>query len=159
MKSANVAIIGTRFMGKAHSNAWGSAASFFGLELKPVMKVACDLDKAETAAFADKWGWQTVETDWRKVVERPDVDIVDICVPSYLHQEIAVAAAQNGKHVFCEKPISLTLAGAMEMYAAAEKAGVLHYLNHNYRRVPAVALAKRLIECGRLVAAWAHHWL
>ena len=121
MKTTNVAIIGTRFMGKAHSNAWSSAAKFFQLDLKPVMKVACDLDQTETAAFADKWGWQAVETDWRKVVQRPDVDIVDICVPSYLHQEIAVAAAQNGKHIFCEKPIALTLAGAREMYAAAEQ--------------------------------------
>jgi len=156
MDTTNVAIIGTRFMGKAHSNAWSSAAKFFQLDLTPVMKVACDLDQTETAAFAAKWGWQAVETDWRKVVQRPDVDVVDICVPSYLHQEIAIAAAQNGKHIFCEKPIAITLSGAREMYAAASKAGVLHYLNHNYRRVPAVAFARRLIDEGKV--GQIYHW-
>jgi predicted dehydrogenase len=156
MKTINVAIIGTRFMGKAHSNAWSSAPKFFDLELRPVMKLACDLDPKETSDFAENWGWQGIETDWHKVVERPDIDIIDICTPSFLHQEIAIAAAQNGKHVFCEKPIALTYSGAKEMYAAAEKAGVVHYLNHNYRRVPAVAFAKRLIEEGRI--GQIYHW-
>lgn len=156
MKSINVAIIGTRFMGKAHSNAWSSAPKFFQTELKPVMKVACDLDRNETAAFAENWGWQVVETDWQAVVERADVDVIDICTPSSLHQEIAVAAAQNGKHIFCEKPIALSYAGAKAMYAAAEKAGVVHYLNHNYRRVPAVAFARRLIEEDRIGRIY--HW-
>ncbi len=156
MKSINIAIIGTKFMGKAHSNAWSSAPKFFHLALKPVMKVACDLDEKETADFADRWGWQDVETDWHKVVERPDVDVIDICTPSFLHQEIAIAAAMNGKHIFCEKPIALTYAGAKAMLVEAEKAGVLHYLNHNYRRVPAVAFAKRLIDEGKI--GQIYHW-
>ncbi len=156
MKSVNVAIIGTRFMGKAHSNAWRSAPKFFHLGVKPVMKVACDLDAKEAGDFAELWGWESVETDWHKVVERKDVDVVDICTPTFLHQEIAIAAAKNGKHVFCEKPICLSYAGAREMYEAAEKAGVVHYLNHNYRRVPAVAFAKRLIEQGKIGTIY--HW-
>jgi predicted dehydrogenase len=156
VKTANVAIIGTRFMGKAHSNAWTSAPKFFDLPITPIKKIACDLDAGETTAFAHKWGWETIETDWRKVVEREDVDVVDICAPTFLHRDIAIAAAQNGKNVFCEKPIALTLADAIAMHAEAEKAGVLHYLNHNYRRVPAVAFAKRLIEEGKIGRIY--HW-
>jgi predicted dehydrogenase len=97
-----------------------------------------------------------VEIDWRKVVERKDIDIVDICTPTWLHQEIAVAAAQNGKHIFCEKPITLSYAGAKEMFEAAEKAGIVHYLNHNYRRVPAVTFAKQLIDEGKIGRIY--HW-
>jgi predicted dehydrogenase len=156
LKTVNVGIVGTRFMGRAHSNAWTSAPRFFDLPFLPVKKVVCDLDARETTAFAERWGWDTIETDWRKVVERADVDIVDICAPTFLHEEIAIAAAQHGKHVFCEKPIALTLAGAKAMQAAAEKAGVLHYLNHNYRRVPAVSFAKRLIDDGKIGRIY--HW-
>ena len=156
MKTVNVAMIGAKFMGRAHSHAWSSAPKFFDLALQPVMKVVCAQDLKRTREFADKWGWQDVETDWRRVVERSDVEIVDICTPTYLHKEIAIAAAENGKHLFCEKPITLTYAGAMEMYEAAEKAGVLHYLNHNYRRVPAVAFARRLIEEGKI--GQIYHW-
>jgi len=156
MKTVNIAIIGTKFMGKTHSNAWSSAPKFFNLELRPVMKVVCDLNPKDTTDFANNWGWQEVETDWRKVVERPDIDVIDICTPSFLHQEIAIAAAQNGKHIFCEKPLALTYKGAREMYEAAEKAGILHYLNHNYRRVPAVSYAKRLIDEGRI--GQIYHW-
>jgi predicted dehydrogenase len=156
LKTLNVAIIGTGFMGKAHSNAWGVAPKFFQLGIKPVMKVACDTEVACTAPFANNWGWETIETDWRKVVERKDVDIVDICTPTWLHQEIAIAAAQNGKHIFCEKPITLSYAGAKEMFEAAEKAGVVHYLNHNYRRVPAVTFARQLIDEGKIGRIY--HW-
>jgi predicted dehydrogenase len=156
LKTVNVAIIGVGFMGKAHSNAWNQASKFFNLGLKPVLKVACDPDNNCAAEFADKWGWQECETDWRKVVARPDIDVIDIVTPTFLHQEMAIAAVQNGKHVFCEKPITLTYAGAKEMYEAAEKAGVVHYLNHNYRRTPAVAFAKALIEQGRI--GQIYHW-
>jgi predicted dehydrogenase len=156
MKTVNVAIIGSKFMGKAHSNAWAAAPKFFDLALKPVMKVACDLDPQATAEFASTWGWQEVETDWRKVIERNDVDIIDICTPSSLHHEMVIAAAQHGKHILCEKPIALSYAHAKEMFEAAEKAGVLHYLNHNYRRVPAVTFAKRLIEDGKI--GQIYHW-
>jgi len=156
LKKVNVAIIGTGFMGKAHSNGWRQAPKFFHLGLTPVMKVACDLDKKESSDFAENWGWETAETDWHKVVERLDVDVIDICTPTFLHKEIAVAAVQNGKHVFCEKPITLSYSGAKEMYEAANKAGVVHYLNHNYRRVPAIAFAKKLIEEGKIGQIF--HW-
>ena len=156
MKTVNVAIIGTKFMGKAHSNAWSSAPKFFNLKIKPVLKVACGQDEKATAEFAANWGWGEVESDWRKVVERPDIDIIDICTPTYLHKEIAVSAAQNGKHIFCEKPLALTFSQAKEMYEAAEKAGVLHYVNHNYRRTPAIAFAKKMIEEGKI--GQIYHW-
>ena len=143
-------------MGKAHSNAWGQAPKFFKLGIKPVMKVACDTEKECTSTFANNWGWEDIETDWRKVIERKDVDILDICTPTWLHQEIAIAAAQHGKHIFCEKPICLSYAGAKEMHAAAEKAGVVHYLNHNYRRAPAISFAKQLIDEGKIGRIF--HW-
>jgi predicted dehydrogenase len=152
----NVAIIGTKFMGKAHSNAWLNAPRFFDMGIKPVLKVACGRNEAELRAFADNWGWEDVETDWQKVVERDDVDIIDISVPTHLHRDIAVAAAQNGKHIFCEKPFTSTVGEAREMYEAAKGAGVVHYVNHNYRRCPAVLLAKRLIDEGALGQLF--HW-
>jgi predicted dehydrogenase len=156
LKPVNVAIIGTKFMGKAHSNAWTSAPKFFNLGLKPVLKVACGQDVQATADFAANWGWEETESDWRKVIENKDVDIVDICTPTYLHKEIVIAAAQNGKAIFCEKPVALSYGEAREMYEAAEKAGVLHYLNHNYRRTPAVAFAKQMIDSGKLGRIF--HW-
>ena len=143
-------------MGKAHSNAWSAAPKFFQVGLMPVLKVACGRDEQATIDFANNWGWESVETDWRKVVERDDVDIIDISTPTYLHQEIAVAAAQNGKHIFCEKPIALSYASAREMYEAAEKAGVVHYLNHNYRRAPAITFARQLIDEGKIGTIY--HW-
>jgi predicted dehydrogenase len=143
-------------MGKAHSNAWSQVPKFFQLGIKPMMKVACDTEVDCTTTFANNWGWQNIETDWRKVVERKDVDIIDICTPTFLHQEIAIAAAQNGKHIFCEKPITLSYTGAKEMYEAAEKADVVHYLNHNYRRCPAVTFARQLIDEGKIGTIY--HW-
>jgi predicted dehydrogenase len=156
LKKLNVAIIGTGFMGKAHSTAWSAAPKFFTLGIKPVMKVACDTQTECTTTFANNWGWEDVETDWRKVVERKDIDIIDICTPTWLHKEIAIAAVKNGKHVFCEKPICLSYDDAREMYEAAEKAGVVHYLNHNYRRAPAVSFAKQLIDEGKIGRIY--HW-
>lgn len=156
MKEINVGIIGYKFMGKAHSNAWQNVTNFFDVPIKPVMKVACGRTKDAVQAFADNWGWEEVETDWKKVVERDDIDIIDISVPPNLHAPIAIAAAKAGKHVFCEKPISLTSEEALEMYEAAEKAGVVHYLNHNYRRCPAVMLAKQMIDEGKLGKIY--HW-
>jgi predicted dehydrogenase len=156
LKNVNVAIIGTKFMGKAHSNAWTNAPKFFSLGLKPVLKVACGQDEKATQDFASNWGWQEVEKDWRKVVERKDIDIIDIVTPTFLHKDIVIAAAQNGKQIFCEKPMALNYAETKEMYEAAEKAGVLHYLNHNYRRCPAVAYAKWLIDQGKI--GQIYHW-
>ena len=156
MKTLNVAIIGTKFMGKAHSNAWLNAPRFFDMGIKPVLKVACGRNEADLKAFAERWGWQETETDWCKVVERDDVDIVDISVPTHMHREIAVAAAKAGKHIFCEKPFAITVEDAQAMYEAAEEAGVVHYVNHNYRRCPAVRLAKRLIDDGTIGQLF--HW-
>ena len=156
MNTVNVAIIGTKFMGKAHSNAWRSVNNFFDLKTKPVLKVACGRDPEGTQAFADNWGWEEVATDWQEVVQRKDVDIIDICTPTYLHKDIVLAAAENGKMIFCEKPIALDLAEAKQMYEAAEKAGVLHYLNHNYRRTPAISYAKQMINEGKI--GQIYHW-
>ncbi len=156
MKNINVAIIGCNFMGKAHSNAWSRAARFFDLPLRPVLQVACDLNETALLAFAANWGWKHIETDWRKVIARDDVDVVDISLPQFLHHEVAVAAARAGKHLFCEKPMALSVAEAEAMLAEAEKARVVHYLNHNYRRVPAVRLARQLIEEGKIGRIF--HW-
>ena len=156
MKKLNVAIIGSGFMGKAHSNAWRQAPKFFQLGLTPVLKVACDPNKKDADNFAGNWGWDSVETDWRNAVTRPDVDVVDIVTPTFLHKEIAIAAMKNGKHVFCEKPISMNYAEAKEMFEAAEKAGVVNYLNHNYRRVPAIAFARKMIDEGKIGQIF--HW-
>lgn len=156
MYSLNVAIIGTKFMGKAHSNAWLNTPHFFDVPIKPVLKVACARNERDLREFADRWGWEEIATDWRTVVARDDIDIVDIAVPPNLHYEIAVAAAKAGKHIFCEKPFALTVAEAQAMLDTAEQAGIVHYLNHNYRRAPAVRLAKRLIDAGRIGRIF--HW-
>ena len=108
MKTLNVGIIGYKFMGKAHSNAWKNAPFFFDLNIEPVMKVACGRHEGPLKEFAERWGWQDIETDWRKVVQRDDVDIVDISVPQHLHYEIAIEAAKAGKHIFCEKPLAVS---------------------------------------------------
>lgn len=137
-------------MGRAHSNAWSQVSRFFDVSAAPVLKVACGKHAATLKEFAERWGWESIETDWRKAVNRPDVDIVDISVPTHLHHEIAMEAAGAGKHIFCEKPMALDSEQARAMFEAADAAGVVHYLNHNYRRAPAVALAKKLIEEGKL---------
>jgi predicted dehydrogenase len=155
-KTLNVAVIGSKFMGKAHSAAWRNAPKFYDLPYEPALKVVCARDPEATAAFAENWGYPETETDWRKVVSRDDIDIVDVCTPTDSHRDIATAAAEAGKHIFCEKPCALNYAQAKSMAEAADKAGVTHYLNHNYRRVPAVAFAKRLIDSGRLGEIY--HW-
>lgn len=156
MKQLNVGIIGYKFMGKAHSNAWKKAPLFFDVAAEPVLKVACGRHKEPLQEFADRWGWEEIETDWKKVVTRDDVDIIDIGVPQHLHAEIAIAAAKAGKHIFCEKPLAMSSDQAKEMYEAAEANGVKHYVNHNYRRCPAVLLAKRLIDEGKVGRIF--HW-
>jgi predicted dehydrogenase len=155
-KKINVALIGHNFMGKAHSHAWKSVASFFGPELEPVLKLVCGRNRASVEAFAARWGWQGTCTDWREAVSRRDIDIVDIATPTDLHCDIAVEAARAGKHIFCEKPMSLDVAQAVAMRDAATKTGVVNYLNHNYRRCPAVMLARQFIEAGRLGRLF--HW-
>jgi len=155
-KELRVAIIGYNFMGKAHSNAWLQASRFFDIPMKPVLQVACGRNEKALRSFADTWGWNHIETDWRKVVAREDVDVVDISVPQYLHHEMAITAARAGKHLFCEKPMALNTIEAEAMLREAEAAKVVHYLNHNYRRTPAVQLARQLIDDGKIGRIY--HW-
>lgn len=156
MNKLNIGIIGYKFMGKAHSNAWKQAPHFFDVDVEPVLKVACGRHAEPLQEFADRWGWEEIETDWQNVVKRDDIDIIDIGVPTHLHHDIAVAAAKAGKHIFCEKPMALSYEQAKEMYEAAEENGINHYLNHNYRRCPAVQLAKKLIDDGKIGRIF--HW-
>jgi predicted dehydrogenase len=148
-QSVNVALIGHRFMGKAHTHAYTSVGIFFDPKLRPVKKVIC-ARSADLPKVAERWGWQEWESDWRKVVARPDVDLVDICAPSLLHKEIALEAAAAGKHVFCEKPLAMNLEDAREMLEAVESAGIVHTIGFNYRKVPAIGLARHLIESGSI---------
>src|SRR4051794_23088533 len=146
----NVAVLGHRFMGRAHSSAWRQVGRFFSLPRQPVLKVLCGRDAAETARAAETLGFGEAATSWQEVVRRPDIDVVDICTPVALHHPMAMAAAAAGKAILCEKPLALDVAQAEEMLAAARRAVVLHMVCHNYRRVPAVALARRIVESGRL---------
>lgn len=143
-------------MGRAHSNAWIKAPLFFDLPARPVRKLVVGRDEESLRAFAGRWGWDEVATNWREAVERDDIDVVDISLPQWLHAEVAIEAARAGKHVFCEKPLCLTSEEAARMLEAAREAGIVHYLNHNYRRVPAVTLARQLIDEGRLGRIF--HW-
>jgi predicted dehydrogenase len=149
-KTLNVAMIGYGFMGRAHSNAYRQVNQFFDLDYRPVMKVACARDAGKLAKFAENWGWESTETDWRKVIERKDVDAIDIGSPNNTHKEITLAAAAAGKMVLCEKPLAMDLAEATAMTEAVERAGVPNYVWFNYRRVPAITLAKQIVDEGRL---------
>ena len=149
-KPLNIAMIGYGFMGRAHSNAYRQVSQFFDIQHKPVMKVACARNADKVKAFADNWGWQEAETDWRRVVERKDIDAIDIGSPNNTHLEITLAAAAAGKMILCEKPLAMDLAEAVEMTEAVERAGVANFVWFNYRRVPAITLAKQIIDEGRL---------
>ncbi|MDZ4721965.1 MAG: Gfo/Idh/MocA family oxidoreductase [Roseiflexaceae bacterium] len=152
-----VGLVGYKFMGKSHSNAYRQVASFFpNLALKPEMKALCGRDEAGVKAAAEQFGWQGYETDWKKLVARSDIGLIDVSTPGDSHAAIAIAAAENGKHVFCEKPLANTLAEARLMLAAVRKNNVVGMVNFNYRRVPAIQLAKSLIESGRLGKIY--HW-
>ncbi|PCL93794.1 Gfo/Idh/MocA family protein [Paenibacillus lautus] len=150
MKQLRVGMIGYKFMGKAHSNAYRSLPMFFPKALKPEMVAICGRNASAVQEAADQLGWRESVTDWKQLVNREDIDLVDINAPSDAHKEIALAAAKAGKHIFCEKPLALTLADAREMLQAAEDAGVTHMVGFNYRFSPAVRLAKKLIDSGRL---------
>ncbi len=150
MKKLNIAMVGYGFMGRTHSNAFRKVNNFFDLEYEPVLKVICGLEEKEAKAFAEQWGYESYTTDWHKVIEDDEVDLVDICVPNNAHAEIAIAAAKAGKIIFCEKPLALDGPQAQTMVDAVEKAGVANFVSYNYRRVPAVTLAKMLIDEGRL---------
>ena len=148
-----VGLAGYAFMGAAHSQAWRTAPRVFDLPLRPAMAALCGRDASAATAAAGRYGWAAVETDWRALIEREDVHLIDVCTPGDLHADIAVAALEAGKHVLCEKPLANTLAEAEAMAAAAARAssrGVRSMAGFNYRRVPAVALARNLVANGRI---------
>ena len=146
----NICLVGYKFMGKAHSQAWQTVDRFFDLDAQPVMKVVCGRDASAVADLAKRWGWEQSSDDWQNAVGRKDVDLVDISSPGNTHCEIAVAAAQAGKHVFCEKPLTFSVAESKKMLAAVREAGVQHMVNFNYRRCPAVSLARQMIDAGEI---------
>jgi predicted dehydrogenase len=149
-KPLNIGLVGYGFMGRTHSNAYTKVNHFFDLEYRPVLKAICGRNETNAKGFAEQWGYESVETDWRSLVERDDIDAIDICTPNNTHAEIAIAAAKAGKMILCEKPLSMTVAEGAEMVRVIEEAGVANTVWYNYRRVPAVSLAKKLIDEGRL---------
>src|SRR6266403_4477301 len=150
MKKLNIGLVGYGFMGRAHSNAFRKVSNFFDLQYEPVLKAVCGRDQTKLKAFADRWGYQSSETDWRKLVSREDIDLIDIACPNDMHKDIALAAARAGKMILCEKPLAMNGPEGLKMVQAIEKAGVPNMVWYNYRRVPAVTLAKELIDEGRL---------
>jgi predicted dehydrogenase len=151
-KHLNVGIIGCGFMGRTHSNAYSQVGHFFEREHKPVLKACCARieEKEKLEKFAKAWGYESMEFDWKKLIERPDIDLIDVCVPNVLHHDLVIAAAQAGKMIVCEKPLAMNVREAEEMVAAVEKAGVANMVSFNYRRVPAISLAKQVIDEGRV---------
>jgi predicted dehydrogenase len=149
-KPLNLGMIGYGFMGRAHTNAFKRVNDFFPLEYRPVLKAVCARSADKAKAFADQWGYESVETDWRRLLDRKDIDVVDIATPNNTHAEIAIAAAQAGKMILCEKPLAMNGPEALKMVEAVEKAKVPNMVWYNYRRVPAVTFAKNLIDEGRL---------
>lgn len=149
-KLLNIGLIGCGFMGRAHSNAYRKVNNFFDLQYQPVLKACCARNEEAIQQFAQNWGYESYETDWQTLIARDDIDAIDICTPNHLHCEMAVAAAQAGKMILCEKPLARNLAEAEKMCAAVEAAGVPTMVWYNYRRVPAIALAKQLVAEGRV---------
>ena len=150
MKTINVALIGQGFMGRSHSNAWGQVAKFFKPPLVPVMHTVFGQPEENPQVFAQNWGWKNASTDWEALVKSPEIGLVDVVTPNYMHAPVAKAAIAAGKPVSCEKPIAGTLADAREMVEAAKKANVKTFVWFNYRRCPAVALAHQLVKQGKL---------
>ena len=150
-KQLRIGLIGTGFMGRTHSNGYNRVANFFpDLAYTPVLKAVCSRNKDKVQAFADQWGYESVETDWKALIARDDIDAVDICTPNDTHAEISLAAAAAGKMILCEKPLSRNLDEGEKMVEAIEAAGVNSTVWYNYRRLPAVSLAKQLIDSGKL---------
>jgi myo-inositol 2-dehydrogenase/D-chiro-inositol 1-dehydrogenase len=150
MKPLNIGLVGYGFMGRTHSNAFHQAPRFFDLPYHPVLKAICARDAERAERFSSNWGYEGVETDWRKLIERKDIDLIDIASPNDTHHDIAIAAARAGKIVMCEKPLGRNAKEAEAMVAAVEKAGVANTVWYNYRRVPAVTMLKQLLDEGRL---------
>jgi predicted dehydrogenase len=145
-----VGLIGYNFMGKAHSNAWRQAPRFFNLPVNVRLKTICGRNRAAVKNAAAKLGWENAQTDWRRVIDDSEIDVVDICTPNDTHCEIAIAAAQAGKAILCEKPLARNVDEAERMVRAVKKARVVNMVCHNYRRIPAIVLAKQMIERGDL---------
>lgn len=149
-KPVRVGLIGYGFMGRTHSNAYRQVSKFFDIEHTPVLQACCARSEDKIKDFADNWGWESYETDWRKLIERDDIDLIDITTPNNSHHDIAIAAAEAGKMVLCEKPLAMNVAEAVAMTEAIEKAGVANMVWFNYRRVPAISLAKQLVDEKRI---------
>ena len=149
-KKLRVGMVGCGFMGRTHSNAFGKVNRFFDLEHEPALVAVCARNPAEAESFAGNWGYSSFETDWRKLVARKDIDLIDIASPNDTHAEIAIAATEAGKMVMCEKPLGRNAAESEKMVAAVEQAKTPNMVWYNYRRVPAVMLAKQLVDEGRL---------
>jgi predicted dehydrogenase len=149
-KALRIGLVGTGFMGRAHSNAYRKVANFFDLGHEPVLQAVCARNAQNVAAFASKWGYASTETDWRALIARKDIDAIDICTPNDTHKDIAIAAAQAGKMILCEKPLARDAREGAQMVAAVQRAKVPNIVWYNYRRVPAVTLAKQLIDEGKL---------
>ncbi|EID44245.1 MULTISPECIES: Gfo/Idh/MocA family protein [Bacillota] len=149
-KQVRIGMVGYKFMGKAHSHAFRDIPFFFDTDAVPVLQAVAGRDEQQVKQAAEKLGWASYETDWRCLIERDDIDVIDIVTPNHTHAEIAIAAAKAGKHVICEKPLALTLEQSLEMLEAVNKAGVVHMVCHNYRFAPAVQFAKQLIDQGKL---------
>src|SRR5690554_6426476 len=150
-KQLRIGLIGCGFMGRTHSNGYNRIQNFFpDLEYQPVLQAVCSRREEKVKSFAAQWGYASYETDWRKLIARDDIDAVDICTPNHLHAEIAIAAAEAGKIVLTEKPLARTLDEAKAMVDAVAKAGVANMVWYNYRRLPAVTLAKKIVESGKL---------
>ncbi len=150
MNAIRIGLIGCGFMGKAHSNAFLNVAKFFPLKARPVMSVICARTEANVKAVQENWGWNEYETDYTKLLKSGKIDLLDISTPNINHKEIAVMAAENGIHIFCEKPLAMNSDEAREMVTAVKKANVINMVCFNYRRVPAIALAKQLIDEGKI---------
>ena len=150
MRKLNIAMIGYGFMGRTHSNAWRQVRSFFDVPYEPVLKVICGRNEAQMSKVAAHFGWEQHSTRWEEVVERPDIDVVDVCSPGHTHAPIMLAAAEAKKILFCEKPLANSLSEAEQMLAAAETNGCIHMICHNYRRAPAVSLAHEIISAGEI---------
>ncbi len=149
-KPLNIGMVGYGFMGRAHSNAFSQASHFFDLPFQPVLKAACARNAEKLQQFADQWGYQSTETDWRKLIERKDIDLIDIAASNDMHMEIAIAAAAAGKMIMCEKPLGRNAVESRKMVEAVEAAKVANMVWYNYRRMPAVTLAKQFIDEGKL---------
>ncbi len=151
MKPLNIGLIGYGFMGRTHTNGYKRVNDFFPeIGYRPILKAVCGRNPEAVQTFADQWQYESVETDWRTLIKRDDIDAIDICTPNNSHAEIAIAAAEAGKMILCEKPLALNPEEGKRMVEAVEKAGVANTVWYNYRRVPAITMAKQLIDEGRL---------